>query len=137
MADETREDSKEETVKRSVSEGLKQGLGALSAVRGAIEETISDAREQARERDESDPDRAKSTVRRALDRAQVAALEARERFDFPRQKDFDILVERVAAIERHLGIQFAPVVRATAEERDDEDAGIARKDPEEAEPGAP
>lgn len=86
--------------RRGVSDGLKQGLGALSAMRDAIEETIS----EARDRGDLSAERAKTAMRRALDRAQNAAGDARERFDFPTQKDFDALVARVEAIENHLGL---------------------------------
>ena len=98
--DKTGEDKKK---RRGVSDGLRQGLGALSAMRDAIEETIS----EARDRGDLSADRAKVAMRRALDRAQSAAGDARERFDFPTQKDFDALAARVAAVESHLGIEPA------------------------------
>jgi len=87
--------------RKGVSEGLRQGLGALSAMRDALEETIS----EARDRGDLSAERAKQAMRRALDRAQSAAGDARERFDFPTQKEFDALLARVAAIELHLGIE--------------------------------
>ncbi len=83
------------------SDGLRQGLGVLSALKEAIEETISDARE----RGDLSADRARKAVKDALGRAQTAAGEARERFDFPLQRDFDALVARVEAIERTLGLK--------------------------------
>ena len=95
--------SEEKKKRRGVSDGLRQGLGALSAMRDAIEETIS----EARDRGDLSADRAKHAMRRALDRAQSAAGDARERFDFPTQKDFDALEARVAAVESHLGIEPA------------------------------
>ncbi len=87
--------------RRGFSDGLRQGLGVLSAFKEAIEETIS----EARERGDLSADRARQAVKGALDRAQSAAGEARERFDFPLQKDFDALVARVEAIERRLAMQ--------------------------------
>lgn len=87
--------------RRGVSEGLRQGLGALSAMRDALEETIN----EARDRGDLSAERAKQAMRRALDRAQSAAGDARERFDFPTQREFDALLARVEAMELHLGIE--------------------------------
>ncbi len=80
-------------------DGIRQGMGVLSAFKEAIEETIS----EARERGDLRPERAKEVMRDALDKAQAAAGQARERFDFVTQADFDRLRERVA----HLAARVA------------------------------
>ena len=108
----------EKKKRRGVSDGLKQGLGALAAMRDAIEETISEARDKG----DLSAERAKQAMRRALDRAQSAAGDARERFDFPSQKDFDALLARVAAIESHLGIDPPDSEAMDAPEEADESA---------------
>ena len=74
-----------------VSDGIREGLGVLSAFKEAIEETIADARE----RGDLTPERAKQAIRTALNRAQEAAGEARERLDLVSRKDFEQLRARV------------------------------------------
>lgn len=78
--------------------GIKHGLGMLSALKDAIEETLS----EARERGDLSADRAKELMKRGIDKAQVAAGEARERLDLVPQRDFDELAEEVAALRERL-----------------------------------
>ncbi|MEX0980372.1 MAG: hypothetical protein WDZ89_04710 [Gemmatimonadota bacterium] len=86
------------TRKDGFSEGLRQGLGVLAAFREAVEETINDARD----RGDLSPERAREMARTALDRAQEAAGDARERFDFVHRREFETLKSRVTALEERL-----------------------------------
>lgn len=79
-------------------EGVRQSLGVLSAFKEAIEETIR----EARERGDLNQDRAREVMKDALSRAQEAAEDARERFDFVQQKEFEALVRRVRELEERL-----------------------------------
>lgn len=97
--------------REGIREGLRQGLGVLSAFKEAIEETIG----EARERGDLSPERAKEIMRTALRRAQEAAEQARERFDFVARRDFEVLCaevaalkDRVAALEQSVGAGAAP-----------------------------
>ena len=76
------------------SDGIRQGIGVLSALKDALEETIR----EARERGDLSPDRAKDAVRSAMAKAQQAAGEARERFDFVPRAEHDRLREQVEAL---------------------------------------
>ena len=80
------------------SDGIRQGLGVLSAFKDALEETIRDARE----RGDLSPDRAKEALRSAMARAQEAAGEARERFDFVPRADYDRLRGQVEELRVRL-----------------------------------
>lgn len=86
------------TTRDSISDGIRQGLGMLSALKDALEETI----EEARERGDLSQERAKEIVKTAMGRAQAAAGEARERFDFVSQRDFDRLAEKVDELKVRL-----------------------------------
>ena len=93
-AESSQDESTREQGRRTrekVSDGIRQGLGVLSAFRDALEETI----QEARDRGDLSPERAKEALRSAMTRAQEAAGEARERFDFVSRADFDQLRERV------------------------------------------
>ena len=88
--------------------GIRQGMNLLGAMRDAIEETVH----EARERGDLSPERAKDVIRSTLERAQTKADEAREAFDFVKQKEFDGLEaavdglrERIRSIERSLGLE--------------------------------
>ena len=92
--------------KQKVSDGIKQGIGVLSAFKEALEETIQEAKEKG----DLSADRAREVMKEALERAQSAAEGAKERLDFVTQKEFDglggavdLIKERVAALEVHLG----------------------------------
>ena len=92
----------------SIKGGIRQGLGMLSAMKDAIEETLNDARE----RGDLSPDRAKEVMRATLEKAQTKADEARDAFDFVKQKEFDGLKgvvdglkDRVKSVERSLGLE--------------------------------
>lgn len=93
----TASESEEEgrTARERMSDGFQKGLGILSAFKEAMEETIS----EARERGDLSSDRAKEALKKAADRARSATADARERFDFVSQQDFDALVRRVEALE--------------------------------------
>lgn len=78
--------------------GIKHGLGMLAALKDAIEETLS----EARERGDLSAERAKELMKRGIDKAQVAAGEARERLDLVPQREFDELVKEVAALRERL-----------------------------------
>ena len=80
------------------SDGIRQGLGVLSALKDALEETIR----EARERGDLAPERAKEAVRSAMAKAQQAAGEARERFDFVPRAEYDRLREQVEEVRVRL-----------------------------------
>lgn len=86
------------TARKKVSEGIKQGIGVLSAFKDALEETIN----EARERGDLSTDRAKEVMKNALNKAQVAAGEARERLDFVTQKEFDALSDTVESLRERI-----------------------------------
>ena len=95
-----------------MGDGIRQGIGVLSAFKEALEETI----QEARDRGDLSTDRAKEVMREALDRAQNAAEDAREKFDFAAQGDLEqtrseldglkaglqALQERVRALEEEV-----------------------------------
>ncbi len=88
--------------------GIRQGMTMLSAIKDAIEETLN----EAKERGDLSPDRAKEVMRSTLEKAQAKADEARESFDFVKQKEFDGLKgvvdglkERLRSVERSLGLE--------------------------------
>lgn len=99
-------DKRRQGPKERVSEGIRQGIGVLSAFKEALEETI----QEARDRGDLSADRAKQVMRDALERAQTAAGDAKERLDFVHQSDLDDLREeldtlraRVSALEAERG----------------------------------
>ena len=100
------EEPKEEERSEGIKGGIRQGLGMLSAMKDAIEETLK----EAKERGDLSPERAKEVMRSTLERAQEKAGEARDAFDFVKQKEFDVLKKvvekielRVAGVERKVG----------------------------------
>jgi len=86
------------SAREKMSEGIRQGIGVLSAFKDALEETI----QEARERGDLSSDRAKGVMKDALAKAQSAADDARERFDFVQQKEFDRLRETVEELRERL-----------------------------------
>ncbi|MDZ7779377.1 MAG: hypothetical protein U5R14_05470 [Gemmatimonadota bacterium] len=88
------EEKRQTGTRDKVSDGIRQGIGVLSAFKEALEETI----QEARDRGDLSTDRAKEVMRDALDRAQAAAGDARERFDFVHQTEVDELRAEVAAL---------------------------------------
>jgi polyhydroxyalkanoate synthesis regulator phasin len=86
------------SAREKMSEGIRQGIGVLSAFKDALEETI----QEARERGDLSSDRAKGVMKDALAKAQSAADDARERFDFVQQKEFDRLRETVEELRARL-----------------------------------
>lgn len=83
-----------------VSEGIRQGIGVLSAFKEALEETIQDARD----RGDLSADRAKQVMKEALERAQNAAGDAKERFDFVHKTEFDALREEVEVLRARVAV---------------------------------
>jgi polyhydroxyalkanoate synthesis regulator phasin len=82
----------------SIGEGLRAGIGILSAFRDAIEETI----EEAVERNDLNPDRAKTALSGALERAQGVFEDVRERVDVVPRREFDALKAEVEELRRRL-----------------------------------
>ncbi|MEE2899700.1 MAG: hypothetical protein VX815_14660 [Gemmatimonadota bacterium] len=89
-----------------MSDGIKQGIGVLSAFKEALEETIQEAKEKG----DLSTERAKDVLKDALEKAQSAAGDAKDRLDLVSQKEFDglqgvveTIKDRVAALETHLG----------------------------------
>lgn len=81
--------------REKVSDAANRGMGMLSAFKEALEETIH----EARERGDLTTDRARDAVKSALNKAKAASSDAREKFDFVSQADFDGLAARVADLE--------------------------------------
>ena len=94
------EDPQDKTRREAIEDRVKQGLGVLGTMRDAIEETIR----EVRERGDLSPEHAKEVVRGALDKAQEKAGEARDAFDFVKQKDFDGLQSLVGDLKARMGI---------------------------------
>ena len=78
--------------------GIRQGLGMLAAMKDAIEETLK----EAKERGDLTPERAKEVMRGTLEKAQEKAEEARDAFDFVKQKEFDALKEVVKRLGKRV-----------------------------------
>lgn len=105
MTDQSEKNQKQGPKER-VSDGIRQGIGVLSAFKEALEETI----QEARDRGDLSADRAKQVMKDALERAQGAAGDAKERLDFAHQSEIDALRAeidtlraRVSALESERG----------------------------------
>lgn len=85
-------EQKRKKPREKVSDGIRQGIGVLSAFKDALEETI----QEARDRGDLSTDRAKEVMKSALQKAQSAAGNARERFDFVTQSELEDLESQVA-----------------------------------------
>ncbi len=79
-------------------------------MKDSIEETLN----EARDRGDLTPERAKEVMRSTLEKAQEKAGEARDAFDFVKQKEFDVVKKvveglkvRVADMEREVGMEGA------------------------------
>ncbi len=81
--------------REKVSDAANRGMGMLSAFKEALEETIH----EARERGDLTTDRARDVMKSAMNKAKSASSDAREKFDFVSQADFDGLAARVADLE--------------------------------------
>jgi polyhydroxyalkanoate synthesis regulator phasin len=81
-----------------IGEGLRAGIGILAAFKDAIEETIEEAVQQ----NDLNPDRAKTALSGALERAQGVFDEARERLDVVPRREFDALKAEVEELRRRL-----------------------------------
>lgn len=82
----------------SIGEGIRSGIGVLTAFKEAIEETI----QEATERGDLSPDRAKQFLGGALNRAQDAVGEVRDRLDFVPRREFEALLHQVEELQRRL-----------------------------------
>ena len=122
------ENDEKRTARERVSEGFNKGLGVLSAFKEALDETIADARE----RGDLSSDRAKEAMKGAMSRAREATSEARERFDFATQQEFDGLSKRVSNLEERVREHFGG---ATAEAPKNEEATSEDADGEEPKAG--
>ncbi len=118
----TEQEPEEKSRTDSIKGGIRQGLSMLNAMKDAIEETLS----EARERGDLTPERAKEVMRSTLEKAQAKAGEAREAFDFVKQKEFDGLKgvvdglkERVKSVERSLGLEVEEASEGPAEDEGD------------------
>ena len=118
----TEQEPQEKSRTDSIKGGIRQGMSMLSVMKDAIEETLS----EARERGDLTPERAKEVMRSTLEKAQARAGEAREAFDFVKQKDFDglkgvvdELKERVKGVERSLGLEVEEASEGPAEDEGD------------------
>jgi polyhydroxyalkanoate synthesis regulator phasin len=106
MTEEKQDDEDKRGAREKVSDGIKQGIGVLSAFKEALEETIQEAKEKG----DLSTDRARELLKEALEKAQSVAEDAKDRLDFVTQKEFDglggvvdVIKQRVAALENHLG----------------------------------
>jgi polyhydroxyalkanoate synthesis regulator phasin len=81
-----------------IGEGIRSGIGMLTAVKEAIEETIR----EASERGDLKPERARQFLNDAMERAQEAVGDVRERLDFVPRKEFDELRAEVGELRRQL-----------------------------------
>lgn len=86
--------------REKVSDGIRQGIGVLSAFKEALEETI----QEARDRGDISTDRAKQVMKDALDRAQSAAEDAKERLDFVHKSELDALREEVELLRARVTV---------------------------------
>lgn len=117
----TEQDSEEQSRTDGIKGSIRQGLGMLNAMKDAIEETLN----EAKERGDLSPERAKEVMRTTLEKAQARAGEAREAFDFVKQKEFDSLrgvvdglKERVKSVERSVGLEAEAAPEEPAEEEE-------------------
>jgi len=94
----TQEGTGTKRAREKVGDGIRQGIGVLSAFKEALEETIN----EARERGDLSAERAKEVMKGALGRAQAAAADARERFDFVSQAELEGLQETVEDLRRRV-----------------------------------
>ena len=117
----TEQDSEEQSRTDGIKGSIRQGIGMLNAMKDAIEETLN----EAKERGDLSPERAKEVMRTTLEKAQARAGEAREAFDFVKQKEFDSLrgvvdglKERVKSVERSVGLEAEAAPEEPAEEEE-------------------
>jgi polyhydroxyalkanoate synthesis regulator phasin len=107
------------SARRKVGDGIRQGIGVLSAFKDALEETI----QEARERGDLSTERAKEVMKSALGKAQAAASEAREKFDFATQGDLDSVRAALEALNQRIASLEATVLDRA------EDEGEAESEP--------
>jgi polyhydroxyalkanoate synthesis regulator phasin len=81
-----------------IGEGIRSGIGMLTAFKEAIEESIR----EASERGDLKPERARQFLNDAMERAQDAVGDVRERLDFVPRKEFDELRAQVEELRRRL-----------------------------------
>ncbi|HET7276118.1 MAG TPA: hypothetical protein VFI91_13195 [Longimicrobiaceae bacterium] len=90
----------EERQKRSggIGDGIRTGFGILSAFKDAAEETL----QEMVDRGDLTPERAKSTMREAVNRMQTSFEEAREKVDFAPRAEVAALRTEVAELRERL-----------------------------------
>lgn len=81
-----------------IGEGIRSGIGMLTAFKEAIEESIR----EASKRGDLKPERARLFLNDAMERAQDAVGDVRERLDFVPRKEFDELKAQVEELRRRL-----------------------------------
>jgi polyhydroxyalkanoate synthesis regulator phasin len=90
-----------------LGEGVRTGIGILTAFKEAVEETL----QEAIERGDLSQDRAKATMKDAVQRLQGSLEDARVRFDVVSRREFEELrsevVELRARLDRIQGTQAA------------------------------
>lgn len=107
------------STRQKVGDGIRQGIGVLSAFKDALEETI----QEARERGDLSAERAKEVMKTALGKAQSAASEAREKFDFATQGDLESVRATLEALNKRIAALEATVLAEdTQEEQEEEEA---------------
>jgi polyhydroxyalkanoate synthesis regulator phasin len=109
------ENDEKRTARERVSEGFNKGLGVLAAFKEALDETIA----EARERGDLSSDRAKDALKGAMNRAREATSDARERFDFVSQQEFDGLSKRVSDLESRVREHFGGQATGVSEDEDE------------------
>lgn len=82
----------------SIGEGLRAGIGILAAFKDAIEETIEDAVQK----NDLNPERAKTALSGALERAQDVYEDVKGRVEMVPRRDFDALKAEVEELRRRL-----------------------------------
>jgi polyhydroxyalkanoate synthesis regulator phasin len=82
----------------SIGEGLRAGIGILAAFKDAIEETIEDAVQK----NDLNPDRAKTALSGALERAQGVYEDVKGRVEMVPRRDFDALKAEVDELRLRL-----------------------------------
>jgi len=100
------------SARQKVGDGIRQGIGVLSAFKDALEETI----QEARERGDLSGERAKEAMKSALDKAQTAASDAREKFDFATQADLESVQKKLDSLNARIAALEAAVCGPPADE---------------------
>ena len=103
------------SARKKVGDGIRQGIGVLSAFKEALEETI----QEARDRGDLSTERAKEVMKSALGKAQAAASDAREKFDFATQSDLESVQAALEALNGRIAALEASVFANRPEESEE------------------